>query len=117
MSRCSTPQQSAWLNSKRQARRSVSLYEKYKDRVQFVIIDLDKQRPAEQQELVRQHYRGSIPRVAVLDAEGNAVYNQAGEISESEVSRLPDGLHHGPPKQRLSALGDPFPPLPLIQAA
>ena len=28
-------------NSKRQARRTVSLYEKYKGRVQFVVVDLD----------------------------------------------------------------------------
>ena len=31
------------FNSKRQARRTVGLYEKYKDRVQFVVIDLDQQ--------------------------------------------------------------------------
>src|ERR1700686_2375743 len=29
------------FNSKRQARRTVSLYEKYKGRVQFVIVDID----------------------------------------------------------------------------
>lgn len=66
--------------------------------MQFVIIDLDKQRPAEQQKLVRQYYQGYIPHVVVLDAEGHAVYNQSGEISESEISRLLDGLFHGPPK-------------------
>ena len=32
-------------NSKRQARRTVSLYEKYKGRVQFVIVDLDHRLP------------------------------------------------------------------------
>jgi predicted transcriptional regulator len=60
--------------------------------VQFVIIDLEKKRPAEQQQLVKKYYKGYIPHVVVLDARGNAVYNKAGEISESEVSRILDGL-------------------------
>jgi hypothetical protein len=60
--------------------------------VQFVIIDLDKQRPAEQQQLVRKYYKGYIPHVVVLDAKDNAVYNEAGEIGESEISRILDGL-------------------------
>ena len=58
----------------------------------FVIIDLDKTRPAEQQQLVRKYYKGYIPQVVVLDAKGDAVYSQAGEIGESEVSRILDGL-------------------------
>jgi hypothetical protein len=81
-----------WFNSKRQARRSVNLYQKYKGRVQFVVIDLNQTRPAEQQRLVRNYYKGYIPHVVILDAKGNAVYNQAGEISESGVSRILDGL-------------------------
>jgi hypothetical protein len=38
-------------NSKRPARRTVSLYEKYRGRVQFVIIGLDHRASAAQQEL------------------------------------------------------------------
>jgi thioredoxin-like negative regulator of GroEL len=76
----------------------VSLYERYKGRVQFVIIDLDKQRSAAQQELVRKYYKGFIPHIVVLDAKGNAVYNQAGESGESEISRVLDGLLIGPSK-------------------
>jgi hypothetical protein len=64
--------------------------------VRFVIIDMDKTRPAEQQQLVKKYYKGYIPHVVVLDARGNAVYNKAGEISESEVSRILDGLSNGP---------------------
>ena len=60
--------------------------------MQFVVIDLDKTRPGEQQQLVRKYYKGYIPHVVVLDAKGNAVYNEAGEIGESEVSRILDGL-------------------------
>jgi hypothetical protein len=66
--------------------------------VQFVIIDLDKTRRADQQQLVKKYYKGYIPHVVVLDAEGNAVYNQAGEIGESEISRILDGMFHGPSK-------------------
>ena len=73
----------------------MSLYDKYKGRVQFVIIDLDKPRSAAQQELVGKYYKGYIPHVAVLDPNGNAVYNQAGEVSESEISHILDGLLKG----------------------
>src|SRR5437588_2611273 len=55
------------FNSKRQARRTVGLYEKYKGRVQFVIIDLDHQLFSQQQELKKKYYRGYIPHIVVLD--------------------------------------------------
>ena len=61
----------ACYNSKRQARRTVSLYEKYKDRVQFVVVDLDGYLSHGQQELRKKYYRGSIPHVVVLDSSGN----------------------------------------------
>jgi len=38
------------FNSKRQALRTVDLYQKYKGRVQFVVIDLDIERTEQQQE-------------------------------------------------------------------
>src|ERR1700741_1984833 len=41
----------ACYNSKRQARRTVSLYEKYKNEVQFVIINLDHRLSPAQDEL------------------------------------------------------------------
>lgn len=66
--------------------------------MRFVIIDLDRQRPAEQQELVRKYYRGSIPHVVILDPKGDAVYSQAGEIGEQEISRVLDGLLSGSSK-------------------
>jgi predicted transcriptional regulator len=70
----------------------VSLYEKYKGRVQFVIIDLDKPKSAAQQKLVGKYYKGYIPHVTVLDPSGNLAYNEPGEVSESEISRILDGL-------------------------
>lgn len=77
-------------NSKRQARRTVSLYEKYKGRVQFVVIDLDHPLPAEQRELQKKYYKGYIPHVLVLDASGAPVYNSSGEVEEGVISELLD---------------------------
>jgi hypothetical protein len=77
-------------NSKRQARRTVSLYEKYKGRVQFVIVDLDRAVSPGQQDLQKKYYKGYIPHVIVLDASGAAVYNSSGEVEEAEISGLLD---------------------------
>lgn len=77
-------------NSKRQARRTVALYEKYRGRVNFVIVDLDKPLSSAQSELVKTHYTGSIPHVVVLDKTGNAVYDTAGEVSEQEIGDVLD---------------------------
>jgi hypothetical protein len=77
-------------NSKRQARRTVSLYEKYKGRVQFVIVDLDHGLSSAQQELQKKYYRGYIPHVVVLNASGTALYNQSGEVEEGTISGFLD---------------------------
>jgi len=78
------------FNSKRQARRTVSLYEKYKGRVQFVAVDLDHRLSPAQQQLQKKYYRGYIPHVVVLDAAGAAVFNSSGEVDESIISGLLD---------------------------
>src|SRR5215469_18500965 len=44
------------FNSKRQAQRTVDLYNKYRDRVHFGVIDLDLRRSPAQQELVKRYY-------------------------------------------------------------
>jgi hypothetical protein len=77
-------------NSKRQARRTVSLYEKYKGRVQFAIVDLDHGLSSAQQELQKKYYRGYIPHVVVLNASGTALYNQSGEVEEGTISGFLD---------------------------
>ncbi len=77
-------------NSKHQARRTVSLYEKYKDRVQFVIVDMDRKHTAAQDDLVKRFYKGYIPHVVVLDRDGKPVYNASGEVEESEIGRILD---------------------------
>jgi hypothetical protein len=78
------------FNSKRQARRTVSLYEKYRDHVNFVIVDLDQKRSPAQQQLVKRYYQGYIPHVVVLDKSGKAVYNSSGESDESSLSSTLD---------------------------
>ncbi|MFZ1009313.1 MAG: hypothetical protein WAN65_20900 [Candidatus Sulfotelmatobacter sp.] len=78
------------FNSKRQARRTVSLYEKYKGQVQFVIIDLDHSLSPAQQELRKKYYKGYIPHVVVLDSSSAELYNSAGEVDESVISPLLD---------------------------
>jgi len=82
--------QAVALFTDRQARRTVSLYEKYKGRVQFVIIDLDHRASAPQQELQKKYYRGYIPHVVVLDSSGAALYNQSGEVEEGTITGLLD---------------------------
>lgn len=76
------------FNSKRQARRTVELYNKYRERVHFVVIDLDTKRSHEQQELVKQYYKGYIPHVLVLDSRGKAIYNESGEVESKAIEGL-----------------------------
>jgi hypothetical protein len=52
--------------------------------VHFVVVDLDVDRSPEQQQLVKQYYKGYIPHVLVLDAHGTPLYNQTGEV-ESQL--------------------------------
>jgi thioredoxin-related protein len=76
------------FNSKRQARRTVELYNRYCSRVHFVVIDLDVQRSPEQQELIKQYYKGYIPHVLVLDAPGKALYKQSGEVDSAHIEDI-----------------------------
>jgi hypothetical protein len=78
------------FNSKRQARRTVELYEKYKGRVQFVIIDIDHQLSPAQKELKKKYFRGYIPHVVVLNSSGVALYNDAREVDSALISNLLD---------------------------
>lgn len=79
-------------NSKRQSRRTVQLYDKYRGRVNFVIIDLDHALSNPQLDLVKKYYRGAIPHVVVLDHAGKAAYNSAGEVDEADISGILDKL-------------------------
>ena len=77
-------------NSKRQARRTVSLYQKYRERVNFVVVDMDQKLSAAQEQLVHKYYRGYIPHVVILDKSGKPLYNSAGEVDESEMAAILD---------------------------
>ena len=80
----------ACFNSKRQARRTVDLFEEYKGRVQFVIIDIDLRLSPAQKELKRKYFAGYIPHVVVLDSSGKPIYNSSGEVDSAAISRLLD---------------------------
>ena len=76
------------FNSKRQARRTLELYNKYRDQVHFVVVDLDQKRSPEQQRLVKEYYQGSIPHVLILDSNGKPLYNSAGEVDSKHISSI-----------------------------
>ena len=78
------------FNSKRQARRTVALSQRYGDRVNFILIDLDKPQSPAQLKLVQTYYEGSIPDLVVLDGSGKPVYNRAGEQTEEVLSGILD---------------------------
>jgi hypothetical protein len=78
------------FNSKRQARRTVALSRRYQNKVNFIIIDLDKPQSPAQLKLVQSYYQGSIPDLVVLDGSGKPVYNQAGEQTEEVLSNIFD---------------------------
>ena len=79
-------------NSKRQARRTVELYEKYNGKVDFIVVDLDSPRSSEQTTLLRKHYKNYIPHVTIYDKNGKIVYDKSGEVRNSKMSELLDGL-------------------------
>ena len=66
----------------------VELYDKYRSQVHVVVIDLDVQRSPEQQELVKEYYKGYISHVLVLDAHGGPLYNQSGEVDSGVIEDL-----------------------------
>lgn len=67
-------------NTNREAERLVALYPKYRDRVRFVVVDVEH--PSDDQRaLIAQHYRGAIPTVVVLAPDGKVLYSRAGETA------------------------------------
>jgi hypothetical protein len=41
-----------------------------------------------EQKLVKQFYRGYIPHIVVLDARGQALYNQSGEVDSQHIEDI-----------------------------
>jgi hypothetical protein len=69
-------------NAKRQALITVHMYEKYKNRLHFVVVDLDKPM-SEAQKIAKQKYCNDIiPHETILDQHGTAVFDYTGETDE-----------------------------------
>lgn len=73
-------------NSKRQAKRTVELYEKFKDRVEFIIVDVDEIRNADQLKIKNSYYRNYIPHITITDSKGKLLYDRAGEVGVDNIS-------------------------------
>ena len=78
------------FNSKRQARRTVDLYQKYSGRVRFIVIDIDHKLSPAQKELKKNFFRERIPHVMVLGPTGSPLYNRPGEVDGAVISGLLD---------------------------
>jgi hypothetical protein len=76
-------------NTNREAERLVKLYPKYRDRIDFVIVDVDHP-SLSQRALIARYYRGSIPTITVIDRKGEVIYNRAGETAATrgDTSKL-----------------------------
>jgi hypothetical protein len=84
-------------NTSREAERLVRLYPRFRDRIHFVIVDLNHVSP-EQQGWVSQYYHGYIPTITAIDGKGNVIYDRAGETAStrgdtSNLQRLLDSIH------------------------
>jgi hypothetical protein len=84
-------------NTSREAERLVRLYPRFRDRIHFVIVDLNHVSP-EQQGWVSQYYHGYIPTITAIDSKGNVIYDRAGETAStrgdtSNLQRLLDSIH------------------------
>jgi hypothetical protein len=76
-------------NTNREAERLVALYPKYRDKIDFVIVDLDHPSPS-QQPLIAKYYRGLIPTITVIVRKGEVIYDRAGETAgtRGDTSKL-----------------------------
>jgi hypothetical protein len=82
--------QNECYNSKRQAKRTVELYERYAGKVDFIIVNIDGEISNEQRELKGRFYRNYIPHVTIIDGKGNVLYNRSGEIGTDTLSGILD---------------------------
>ncbi len=74
------------FNAKRQAQRTVHLYEQYKGRVHFVIIDLSHHLPPQQKALAKKFFHQDVPHTTILDKTGKVVFDYTGEAEESTLA-------------------------------
>ncbi len=68
-------------NTNREAERLVALYPKFRNRVSFIIVDVNHPSEA-QRPLLKAHYRGSIPTLVVFAPDGIVLYARSGETAD-----------------------------------
>ena len=73
-------------NAKRQVRVTVNMYDKYKERVHFVVIDLNLLLPPAQMKLARKYCSGKVPHTTILDGKGGLIFDYTGEADETTMS-------------------------------
>ncbi|MBZ0187189.1 MAG: hypothetical protein K8F91_13155 [Candidatus Obscuribacterales bacterium] len=75
------------LNTSRQAKRVVGIYNRFaKQAVKFIIIDVDNPPNEDATALLKAHYKGYIPCQVVLNSQGRPTWNKVGEVPEKEVA-------------------------------
>ncbi len=76
------------LNTNRQAKRLVGLYNKFKTKnLKFIVIDVDHAANPQATELIKKHYKGYIPCQVLLDNAGTSTWSKSGEIPEGDVAK------------------------------
>lgn len=75
------------LNTNRQAKKVVSLYQKFKGKkLKFIVVDVDHPPNDNAKTLIKKFYKGYIPCQTILDKNGNLSWRSDGEVSEKQVS-------------------------------
>jgi thiol-disulfide isomerase/thioredoxin len=72
-------------NAKRMAQRTVDLYNKYKGRVNFVVIDFQYGWSDDQNKLVEKYFHRNIPQITILDSNLKPVFDYTGETPEETL--------------------------------
>ncbi len=76
------------LNTNRQAKRIVSVYDRYKSKdVKFIIVDIDHPDKEQTRNLIKDFYRGYIPSQVVLDSAGKKSWEMTGEVSDKVICK------------------------------
>jgi hypothetical protein len=71
------------FNAKREAQFTVNLYNKYRDRVHFVILDVLDPVTKEQVKIAKKYWTGGFPHVTILGKDAAVVFDYTGEASEA----------------------------------
>ncbi|MGH9451959.1 MAG: hypothetical protein ACRD11_15725 [Terriglobia bacterium] len=83
-------------NAKRQARTTVNLYNQYRGRVHFVVIDFEYGWSAAQNKLVQKYFASDIPQTVVLDNTGRPVFNYIGQAPQDLLAKWLDAALNYP---------------------